>query len=172
MAMNNCSNETMSGHTNRFLGFRFNRPLFVLTPRRRKSHSFHFIGIFLSVALLSACAEPPYSNLDNDQLKTMLEQDVPIYDIRRLEEWRQTGVIEGSQLLTFVDASGRVKPDFLPRFTSAVGKDDPVILICRTGSRTSALARHLVEQMGYTQVYNVRKGITRWFNDGRPVTRL
>jgi len=58
------------------------------------------------------------------------------------------------------------------RFTSAVGKDDPVVLICRTGNRTSTLARHLVEQMGYTQVYNVRDGITRWIRDDRPVTRL
>ena len=102
----------------------------------------------------------------------MLEKDVPIYDIRRPEEWRQIGVIEGSQRLTFVDASGRVLPDFLPRFTSTIGKDDPVILICRTGSRTSVLARLLVEKMGYTKVFNVRNGITHWIRDGRPITRL
>ena len=133
---------------------------------------FRLFWIFLLVFTLSACAEPPYSNLDNEQLKTMLEQNVPIYDIRRPEEWRQTGVIEGSQLQTFVDASGRMTPDFLAHFTSVVDKDDPVILICRTGNRTSTLARHLVEQMGYTKVYNVRNGITRWIRDGRPVTRL
>jgi rhodanese-related sulfurtransferase len=126
----------------------------------------------LLVAALSACAEPPYSNLNNEQLKTMLQQGTPIYDIRRPEEWQQTGVVADSQLLTFVDNGGRMLPDFMHRFTSAVGKDDPVILICRTGSRTSTLARHLVEHMGYTQVYNVRDGITRWIGDGQPVTRL
>ena len=126
----------------------------------------------LLVAALSACAEPPYLNLNNEQLKTMLQQGTPIYDIRRPEEWQQTGVVADSQLLTFVDDGGRMLPDFMRRFTSAVGKDDPVILICRTGSRTSTLARHLVEHMGYTQVYNVRDGITRWIRDGKPVTRL
>ena len=126
----------------------------------------------LLVAALSACAEPPYINLNNEQLKTMLQQGAPIYDIRRPEEWQQTGVVADSQLLTFVDGGGRMLPDFMHRFTSAVGKDDPVILICRTGSRTSTLARHLVEHMGYTQVYNVRDGITRWIRDGQPVTRL
>ena len=126
----------------------------------------------LLVAALSACAEPPYSNLNNEQLKTMLQQGTPIYDIRRPEEWQQTGVVADSQLLTFVDGGGRMLPAFMHRFTSAVGKDDPVILICRTGSRTSTLARHLVEHMGYTQVYNVRDGITRWIRDGQPVTRL
>lgn len=133
---------------------------------------FRFFGFFLLVIALSGCTEPPYSNLDNGQVKTLLEKDVPIYDIRRPEEWRQTGVVEGSQLLTFAGADGRVLPDFLNRFTGAVGKDDPVILICRTGSRTSTLARHLIEQMGYTQIYNVRHGITRWISDGRPITHL
>ncbi len=132
---------------------------------------FRIVGIFLLLNLLS-CAEPPYNNLDNAQLESLMAQGVPIFDIRRKDEWRQTGVIEGSQLLTFVDSGGRVTPGFLERFTSAVGKDDPVILICRTGNRTSTLARHLVEQLGYTHVYNVRDGITRWIRDGLAVQRV
>ena len=63
-------------------------------------------------------------------------------------------------------------PDFLNRLTAAVGKHDPVILICRTGSRTGTLARYLVEQMGYTQVFNLRSGISRWIADDKPVKRL
>ena len=59
-----------------------------------------------------------------------------------------------------MDAGGRPNPEFLPRFAEAVGKNDPVILICRTGGRTDKLARELMEQHGYTQVYNVRNGIT------------
>lgn len=120
---------------------------------------------------LSGCSEPPYSNVDNAELQMMLEKDIPIYDVRRPEEWRQTGVVEGSKLLTFVEASGRLNPDFIERFTAANSQHDPVILICRTGSRTSSLARLLVEKLGYTQVYNVRDGITRWIREDRPVTR-
>ena len=126
----------------------------------------------LLVVILPGCAGPPYDNLDNEQLQTLLEQGTPIYDIRRPDEWHQTGVIANSRLLTFVDDGGRMLPDFMHRFTSAVGRDDPVVLICRTGNRTGTLARHLVEQMGYTQVYNVRDGITHWIRDDRPVTRL
>ncbi|MGD8629331.1 MAG: rhodanese-like domain-containing protein [Gammaproteobacteria bacterium] len=129
-------------------------------------------GIVLLGVALSGCAEPPYSNLDNEQLQTLLEQGIPVYDIRRPDEWRQTGVVANSRLLTFVDDGGRVAPDFMQRFTADVGREDPVVLICRTGSRTSTLARHLVEKMGYSQVYNVRDGIARWIRDDRPVTRL
>ncbi len=128
-------------------------------------------GLFLLTSILSACADPPYHNLNNEQLETMLEQGIPIYDIRRAEEWRQTGVVANSKLMTFFDASGRVLPDFMPHFTATIGKDDPVILICRTGNRTSTLARYLSEQIGYTRVYNVRDGITRWIGENRPVIR-
>lgn len=121
---------------------------------------------------LSACGELPYNNIDNKQLASMLEQGVAIYDIRRPEEWLKTGVVKGSQLLTFVDAEGRLRPDFMARFTQAVGKDERVILICRTGNRTSTLARLLVEQIGYTQIYNVRNGITQWIKEGQPIKRL
>jgi rhodanese-related sulfurtransferase len=119
---------------------------------------------------LGACAEPPYTNVDNGKLKELVAQGIPLYDIRRPEEWSQTGVVEGSRKLTFVDAAGRLNPEFLPRFSAEVDKNKPVILICRTGNRTDSLARELVA-MGYTQVYNVRNGITRWIGDGNPVVR-
>lgn len=131
-----------------------------------------FILATITITVLSGCAEPPYNNLDNEQLKTKLEQNIPLYDIRRPDEWSQTGVVENSLLLTFVDNRGRLKPDFVDKFTAAVDKNDPVILICRTGSRTDSLARLLVEQLGYTQVYNVRHGISRWIREKRPVARL
>ena len=120
------------------------------------------LGTLLLTLALGACAEPPYTNVDNAQLKTLLAQGVPIYDIRRAEEWRQTGVVEGSRKLTFVDAAGRPNPEFLPSFGAEVGKSTPVILICRSGNRTDKLARELMEKHGYTHVYNVRNGIVGW----------
>ncbi len=109
--------------------------------------------------------------IDNQQLKTLQAQGIPVYDIRRTEEWAQTGVVEGSKRLTFVDDKGRVNPEFVEKFTSAVNKNDPVILICRTGNRTDTLSRALAEQLGYTKIYNVKNGITRWISEGLPVVR-
>ncbi|MDP2787578.1 MAG: rhodanese-like domain-containing protein [Pseudomonadota bacterium] len=120
---------------------------------------------------LGGCAEPPYTNVDNAQLKTLLAQGVPIYDVRRPEEWRQTGVVAGSRKLTFVDAGSRPQSDFFPAITREVRRDQPVIVICRTGNRTDSLARELMEKMGYTQVYNVQNGIAGWIGEGNPVVR-
>lgn len=126
----------------------------------------------LAVLTLASCGEPPYTNVDNATLKTLMAQGVPVYDVRRQDEWRQTGIVAGSRTLTFVDGSGRLNPDFLPKFSSEVAKDEPVVLICRTGNRTDALARELVESMGYTRIYNVRDGITQWIGEGNPVIRF
>lgn len=130
----------------------------------------HWLAL-LALLFLGACTSPPYTNIDNAQLKTLLAQGVPLYDVRRPEEWRQTGVVAGSRLLTVVDERGKLNPAFLPEFAAAIGKNDPVILICRTGNRTDTLARLLVEQLGYTRVYNVRDGITHWIGEQGPIIR-
>ena len=130
-----------------------------------------FSLLLVVLSSLLACSQA-YTNLDNKELKTLLAEGVPIVDVRRPDEWRKTGVIEGSKLLTFVDGQGKVVPDFLNRFTQTIAKDQPVILICRTGNRTSQLSKYLAEKMGYTKIYNVKNGITRWIRDGQPVSRV
>lgn len=139
------------------------------TPNRPKSLRLFLIALLLSLVVMQVFKEPPYKNLKNDQLQIMLQNNVPIYDVRRPEEWQQTGIIEGSQLLTFIDADGRIDSNFLNRFTADVDKNDPVILICRTGSRTRSLAHYLVEKLDYTNVFNVEDGITRWIREKRPL---
>ena len=132
---------------------------------------------FLLIALfalgLGACTvePPPYTNVDNAGLKKLVDEGIPLFDVRRPEEWRETGVVKGSRLLTFVDEAGRVKPGFLETLTQRISPDQPVALICRTGNRTDVLARYLVDKLGYQQVYNVREGITGWIGDGLPVNR-
>ncbi len=129
-----------------------------------------FALVFFALSLV-ACAEPPYTNVDSGQLKALLAEGVPLYDIRRPEEWRETGVVEGSRKLTYAEAGGQPNPVFLSRFTAEVDKNAPVVLICRSGNRTDTLARHLVEKLGYSRVYNVRHGINRWLGEGNPVAR-
>jgi rhodanese-related sulfurtransferase len=114
---------------------------------------------------------PPFSELDNRGLAEMIAKGVKVVDIRRPEEWRQTGVVEGSHLLTAFDQFGRVVQSFPAAFQDLVAKDEPVVLICRTGSRTATLARALAEQLHYQKLYNVTDGITRWIAEGQVVSR-
>lgn len=132
----------------------------------------HLLLLPLLALILAGCTEPPYTNIDNDELQKLMAEGIPLYDIRRAEEWHSTGVIRGSRRLTFFDKNGNVNPDFMPRFSRQIDKNDPVIVICRTGNRTNSMARYLVEKLGYTKVYNVKNGISRWISEKRPVSPI
>ncbi|MDJ0739856.1 MAG: rhodanese-like domain-containing protein [Gammaproteobacteria bacterium] len=131
---------------------------------------FRLMTVAASLLVLAACSSPPYTNVDNAGLQRLLDEGAALVDVRRAEEWRQTGVVAGSDRLTFVDASGRLEPGFLDTLTERYDPNEPLVLICRTGNRTDMLAWHLAENMGYTRVYNVRDGITEWIRRGLPVT--
>ena len=125
--------------------------------------------LFLALLLVAGLVMPAQAevdNIDNQQLKALMEQGVPIIDIRRPEEWKQTGVVKGSHLITFFDARGRYDVQaWLDRLAPIAGKDDPFVLICRTGT----VSRFLDQKLGYKKVYNVQKGITDWIRKGNPV---
>jgi rhodanese-related sulfurtransferase len=127
--------------------------------------------ILLVVGLVPTAAsatEPGYTNVDNAALKALVDHGVKIVDVRRPDEWRSTGVIPGSALLTAFDARGQFNPDFPAAFAALVKPDEDVILICLSGSRSTALAQALSRQAGYTHVYNVAGGITGWMEGGNP----
>lgn len=112
-----------------------------------------------------------YTNVGNGELKDLLARGVRLIDLRRKDEWAQTGVIKGSGLITAFDGRGTFRPAFLDALETSVKPQDEVILICRTGSRTMAMSRFLGDKMGYTKVYNVKNGITRWIAEGNPVVK-
>lgn len=116
-------------------------------------------------------AEPKFTNVDNTELKALLARGVKIIDIRRAEEWAQTGVVDGSQLITAFNKQGQVEPAFLQKFTTAAKPHEEVILICRTGNRTRAVAQAMSERFGYEKIYNVADGITQWIKAGNPVVK-
>ncbi|MCW8888862.1 MAG: FKBP-type peptidyl-prolyl cis-trans isomerase [Gammaproteobacteria bacterium] len=121
---------------------------------------------------LLAIKEPPYKNIGNAELKKLLDDGVKIYDIRRDEEWKQTGVVAGSRKLTLFDARGGQNAEFIPTFMKEVKPNEPVIIICRTGNRTAAAAKFFSERLGYKNLYNVKDGITKWISEGNPVEKI
>ncbi len=113
-----------------------------------------------------------YTDLDNEGLKAELEKgDVTLVDIRRPEEWKQTGIVEGSEMITAFTKRGGLHPEFNEKFLQRFTEEDRVIIICRTGNRTETLARALVRELGWKNVYNVKKGITDWIKQGHPVVK-
>lgn len=97
--------------------------------------------------------------------EALLKSGIKIIDIRTESEWRQTGIIPGSILITFFDEQGRYDADrFLQFLDSYVKKGEEFAIICRTGNRTKAVSGFLDEQ-GY-RVIDLEGGITYLIQNG------
>lgn len=118
---------------------------------------------------MSAVVQAEVENIDNTELKALLAAGIPVIDIRRPEEWRQTGVVKGSHLLTFFDKKGNYDlRTWMDEFSKIAGPDDQFVLICRTGNRTGTISKFLDQKLKYRKVSHVNKGITHWIKKGNP----
>ncbi|MEN8214266.1 MAG: rhodanese-like domain-containing protein, partial [Pseudomonadota bacterium] len=48
----------------------------------------------------AAQSAPLYTNISNAELTQLLERETTLVDIRRPEEWKQTGIVPGSRMIT------------------------------------------------------------------------
>jgi len=120
---------------------------------------------------LVSVTPPPFESIDNAELQAKLAQGIKLIDIRRPEEWQQTGIVEGSIKATAFDSNGNFVPSFLEKLQLAVEPGEEFALICRTGNRTATLTNYLVTRGGYAKALNVSGGITSWIDEGRPVSK-
>ena len=133
-----------------------------------KSYAFKIIliiNVFVASFAFSDVIE-----IGNIELKSLLQKKIPLIDIRRKDEWKSTGIVENSILMTFFDKNGKANTnEWLKELTKIANKNDPVILICRTGRRTGIISKFLSEKVGYSFIYDVTDGITDWIKKGNTV---
>ena len=128
--------------------------------------------IIFGLFLMSTTVKAEVIEIGNNALASLIDKQVPIIDIRRQEEWSQTGIIEGSILMTFFDKDGKAEVDtWLQNLDLVANKNEPFILICRTGRRTGLVANFLSKKLKYEKVYDVTDGITEWIRKGNTVVK-
>lgn len=132
------------------------------------------LAVMLSVA---ACAPDNGPVLDAPQALALMQSGkLTLIDIRRPEEWRETGVAVGAVRISMADAEGTA--GFVRQVEAQLGGDRnaPVGLIGRSGSRSGRMQQALLDA-GFTQVYNIREGMAGsgagpgWIARGLPVER-
>ena len=90
-----------------------------------------------------------------------------IIDIRREDEWVETGVIDGALTITAFGENGSIHPEFQKKFLNiAPSQNTPIMLYCQIGGRTTRLGNALINQLGYTNVSHLTDGIAGWLADG------
>jgi hydroxyacylglutathione hydrolase len=88
------------------------------------------------------------------------QNDVAIIDVRRRSEWEE-GHIEGSMHFYL---------GHLEKNVSRLSKQKPVVVICKTGNRSS-LGASILLRKGFDKVYNCLGGIDAWNKSGFPLTK-
>ena len=128
--------------------------------------------LFFTIELMEiiASSSSKIKDINNQELSSLMKRGVKVIDIRRKDEWKSTGVIKNSILITLFDENGRPEPDFLKKLLMKVDKKEEIIVICRTGNRTMHAAKWLTEAVGFNKVYNVKNGISNWIKSELPVT--
>jgi rhodanese-related sulfurtransferase len=126
--------------------------------------------ILIINVLVASFAFSDVIEIGNIELKSLLQKNIPLIDIRRKDEWKSTGIVENSILMTFFDKNGKANTnEWLKELNKIANKNDPVILICRTGRRTGIISKFLSEKVGYRLIYDVTDGITDWIKKGNTV---
>jgi phage shock protein E len=104
--------------------------------------------------------KPMFTSISSVQANELIKsrKNILILDVRSPPELKE-GKIKGSQLVPFWDiAKGRY---IVPRGV-------PVLLVCAVGGRSYAVGQYLYQQK-YSEVYNLKSGMSGWKKAGLPV---
>lgn len=84
-----------------------------------------------------------------------------IFDVRRADEYA----------VSHLPGARRLDPSVTdPDLGGGISKDQPIVVYCSVGYRSSRMAERL-EQQGYTAVHNLEGSIFEWANAGYPLER-
>lgn len=88
----------------------------------------------------------------------LMGQGAKLVDVRTKAELEWVGRVPGSLAVEWNTwPGGKPNPDFIPNLETQVGKDTPVMFLCRSGGR-SHNAAIAATQAGYGESYNVLEG--------------
>ncbi len=130
---------------------------------------FKTLGFILFLLPTSLIAD--IVNINNSQIAALMKKNVPLIDVRREEEWKSTGIIKNSNLITFFDKEGKYNfVKFLSELNKIENIEKGLILFCRTGRRTTIIAEALEKTGRFNNIYNT-KGIKAWNKSKYPLTK-
>ena len=92
--------------------------------------------------------------LSPQQVKEMLEGGAQVIDVREEREW-EAGRLPGSSHIELNELTSRAEE---------IGKDSPVVFVCRTGNR-SGMAADAFREAGW-EAHNMAGGLVAWVESG------
>jgi rhodanese-related sulfurtransferase len=101
-------------------------------------------------------------------VEKMIEDNIIMIDVRREDEWKRTGIVKNSHLITFFDEFGEYDIEsWMAEFEKLVtSKDQTFVLICAHANRTRNIGNFLIEQ-GYKNTAHLYGGMALWTQELR-----
>ena len=129
------------------------------------------IFIFLLTCFAKSYVFAETIDINNDEIKKLIKNNVPIVDIRTSDEWNQTGVIPNSILLTFFKKNGTYNFEtWHKELGYVIDTNKPYVLICRSGKRTKIVSE-MIDKKIDKLVYNASFGINSWLQSNLKVVK-
>ncbi len=103
------------------------------------------------------------SNIQEIDVQTLadwqhMKKEIRLIDVRSESEFAQGMIPEGEQMPLHI----------LPIRINEIEQDTEIVLYCRSGARSAQACAYLAS-MGFNKVYNLRRGILGWAQQGLPV---
>ncbi len=129
--------------------------------------------ILLTLAILSMSLFADFKTIDIAEFEKLQKEGLPVIDIRTPQEWKDIGIIEGANKITFFNDKGQplIADWFFEVGHLVKDKKSPFIIYCAHASRSKALGEGLVN-MGFENVYELKGGIENgWIKAGKKVVK-
>ena len=110
-----------------------------------------------------------FTSLTASEVQVLMKKGVPIIDIRRADEWKQYGIIQGSHRLTFFNKKGQYDiGKWMKKFIKIVPDNTKsFILVCAHANRTKVIGKFLHNQLKYKNTKELKGGIMYgWIDKG------
>lgn len=120
------------------------------------------IGLFCG-GLLAADPAPKGGPVPLEQAEKLIADDIQLLDVRTQEEW-DGGHLEGAKKVTVTEDG------FLEKAKATLDPEKPVLVYCRSGSRSEKAAK-ILRDAGFSPVYEMQGGIVAWEKAGKPLKK-
>ncbi len=119
-------------------------------------------GIFIFIMFFfSSGVRAQADTVDVQRFIELQNEGYKVIDVRTPEEF-SGGFIEGAVNINFLDPEFKANVDKLDR-------DGNYLVYCKSGNR-SKKALHLMQDIGFKNVYSLTGGIKAWADEGKPLS--
>ena len=112
-------------------------------------------------------------DINNRELSNLIEKEIKIIDVRTQNEWKSTGIIKGSFLVSLLNKNKKfIFEEWFAMFENNFGQYEAIIFICASGVRSNYISNLVKRKKPDLRIYNLKKGINNWIKSGNKIYKL